>query len=340
MTIATGRHRRLDVLSTCYRVICDAYSNHTPDVAHRMLEKNIMRFGTTLDMTLYIDGFQAVEKSDTSAVREQIRQKALERTSTALDTFESRLNSDQRIRKRHFTDVRAGLASSFHWSLESRLLFVRYMESRGWRVKFVETEADVAIAREATPQDVIISADSDMLGYMTIHTLWRPVSDGVILQYSLATLLLTLGLSRAQLTALAIVSRNDYNRNIHSLGPVTNSSIVKSIDQAGNDQKDLFCIVLTSFSYQVLILLNILRCSIDPRVIVGRYLLNKQVISKNTSSEDFALSIRVFVDMTQTRAGFKADTQVVYKQLQVRFKELCSRHENAKRIRNNKILAG
>lgn len=180
-TIATDKHRRLDVLSTCYRVICNAYSNHTPDVAHKLLEKDITRFGTTLDMTIYIDGFQVVEKSGTSAVREQTRLKALERTSTAINTFESRLNSDQWIRKQHFTDIRAGLASSFHWSLESRPLFVCYMESRGWMVKFVETEADVAIAKEATPQDIIISADSDMFG---LHDDPHPLATSVRWRHS------------------------------------------------------------------------------------------------------------------------------------------------------------
>jgi len=207
------------------------------------------------------------------------------------------------------------------------------MESRDSMVKFVETEADLAITKEATPQDIIISADSDMLGYTTIQTLWRPASCSVILEYSRAVLLSTLGLSRAQLTALAVVSRNDYNRNIPSLGPATNSSIVKSIDHAGNDRDNLFWIVSASFSCQVLPVLNVLRYSIDPWIIVGRYLSDKRVISKNTTSEDFALSIRVFVDMRQTRAGFQADSQIVYKQLQVRFEELCRRHEHAKRIR-------
>ncbi|KAG9063427.1 hypothetical protein KI688_004310 [Linnemannia hyalina] len=182
-------------------------------MAHWVLEKNIMPFGTVLDMTIYIDGFQTVKSS------------------------------------------------------ESRLLFVRfvrYMESRGWTVKFVKTEADVAaIAKDATPQDMIISADSDMLGYTTIHALWRPVTGGLIL------------------------------------------------DSDGHS-----------------------------RVIVGRYLSDKRVISKNTTSEDFALSTRVFVDMTQTKTGFQADSQVVYQQLQICFKELCSRHERGKRIRKGGRLAG
>ena len=191
-TIATERRRRLDALSTCHIVICDAYSNYAPDVARRMLEKKTMRFGTASEIPINIDEFRAVEKSDTSAAPDQARQRALECTTTARDTFESRLIYDQRIRKQHFTAIRAGLALSFKWFLESRLLFVRYMEERGWIIRFVEAEADVAIARDATPQDVIISSDSYMLGYTTIHTLWRPVSGGVIFEHSLTVLLPTL----------------------------------------------------------------------------------------------------------------------------------------------------
>ncbi|KAK3820508.1 MAG: hypothetical protein J3R72DRAFT_502374 [Linnemannia gamsii] len=57
-----------------------------------MLEKKIMKFGTALDMTIYVDGLQAVKKSETSEARKQTRPRALERTP-ALDSFESRLNS-------------------------------------------------------------------------------------------------------------------------------------------------------------------------------------------------------------------------------------------------------
>ncbi|OAQ24176.1 hypothetical protein K457DRAFT_24319 [Linnemannia elongata AG-77] len=69
--IAPDKHRRLDVLGTCYQVIRNSYSNNPPDVAHRMLEKEVRRYGSSLDMSLYIDGYQAVEKSYTAAERER-----------------------------------------------------------------------------------------------------------------------------------------------------------------------------------------------------------------------------------------------------------------------------
>lgn len=134
-----------------------------------------------------------------------------------------------RIRKRHYTDIRAGLASSFYWSLSCQQHFAEYMRTLGWTVILYDTEADIAIARDAQPGDIIISSDSDMMGYASIHTLWRPDSRNIVLVYYMPNLLKTIGFNRSQLTVLAVVSRNDYQRNIYSLGPATNSSIVKSI---------------------------------------------------------------------------------------------------------------
>ena len=80
-------------------------------------------------------------------------------------------------------------------------------------------------------KDWFISADSDMLAYGP--TLWRPVSKGLVLAYNRAELCLILGFSSAQLTALACVSSNDYNKNVYSLGPSTNFSIIRHIGQSG-----------------------------------------------------------------------------------------------------------
>ena len=170
-------------------------------------------------------------------IRQKQREKAWERTATCLNTMEYRMENKLRLRKRHFADVRSGLSSSFYWSLESRENFAKHMASKGYTLRDVETEADLAIAIDAQPGDIIISADSDMLAYATVQTLWRPVSKGLILSYSIPDLLQTLGVSQSQLTALAIVSHNDYNRNIPTLGPVTSFSIIKSINSEGNNSR-------------------------------------------------------------------------------------------------------
>jgi len=73
-----------------------------------------------------------------------------------------------------------------------------------------------------------------MLAYGSVVTLWRPVSKNVIFEYKVPDHLRTLSFTRAQLTALAVVSQNDYHRNIYSVGPATNFGDTKRIeDTAG-----------------------------------------------------------------------------------------------------------
>ncbi|KAF9904961.1 hypothetical protein EC991_002201 [Linnemannia zychae] len=97
-----------------------------------------------------------------------------------------------------------------------------------------------------------------MMAYASVQTLWRPVSRNVILAYSMSDLLKSVGFSRNQLTALAVVSRNDYEKNIYSLGPVINFSIIKGIGHKA-----------------------------AVRDIVSAYLQDDKVVAKNTQQEAF-----------------------------------------------------
>ncbi|KAF9116080.1 hypothetical protein BGX30_006072, partial [Mortierella sp. GBA39] len=111
-SLTTGT-RRFDVMANCFPVIQRTYSNYNlpQDVAHKILENDIKRSGNPLNMHLYIDGGQAVEKENTTKARDETRHKALDRTEKSIKVFEERLNDNLRVRKRHFTDVKAGLKS-------------------------------------------------------------------------------------------------------------------------------------------------------------------------------------------------------------------------------------
>jgi hypothetical protein len=225
-----NKGRRLfDVLGTCFVDIRSAYTSQPQDVANTILREKIEPYGHKGNMTLFIDGPQAVEKSLTAQTREAKRSKAMEELSKSLDVYESRLDGGLRLRKQHFVAIRTGFSSSFYWSQESRQNFAKYMQELGWTVVICDTEADVRIAREAQINDIVISKDSDMMGYASVKNLWRPVSDNCIPVYKITDVLLTLGISGTQLTALAVVSRNDYQRNIYSLGPAINFSVIKEI---------------------------------------------------------------------------------------------------------------
>lgn len=224
---------RVDVLGSFFLTIRNAYTACSWDVAHGVVERQIEKLGTKKDMVLYIDGQPAQEKGPTIAQRAKRRQKALESTETRLQELETRVNDGLRVRKHHFAGVTKGLRSAYYWTADARRAFADYMLEHGWVVVYCPTEADLAIAKACQPTDIVLSRDSDMLYYASIRTIWRPISKGKILVYDVNEVLATLRLNRVQLTVLGLVSRNDYNRNIPSLGSATNYTIVKELEGLG-----------------------------------------------------------------------------------------------------------
>ena len=129
------------------------------------------------------------------------------------------------------------------------------MTTRGWTVLIYTTEADLSIAQSIQVDDIVISKDSDMLAYGSVVTLWHPVSKNVILEYKVSGLLRTLSFTPDQLAALAVVSRNDYHRNMYSLGLASNFGIIKKI---GHREGDF--LMVASFLLCALPLQKILKC--------------------------------------------------------------------------------
>ncbi|KAF9335429.1 hypothetical protein BG006_000067 [Podila minutissima] len=200
----------------------------------------------------------------------EIRNKAEAQCEKSLIELKHRIDNNIKPCKQHFTNVKTNLATTFYWTLTMHKAFIHYMQEASWKVQMCETEADLAIAQDCEPDDIVISADSDMLVYSTISTLWHPVSRSIFLVYELEDVRHTLSFTKAQLTALAVISKNDYGKNIYSLGPTTNYSIIKSIQGKGT------------------------------RDTIAEYLCNPQVMSKNKEAKTFELAIHVFVDMKQT----------------------------------------
>ena len=229
MPLAMGNRKGLvDVLSF-YGVINEAYSRHTPEKSHLILEEHIMRFGSKENLVLYIDGGPSLEKKETGRIRSEARAKAAVKCSDNIGQLEDTIKYNRKPRKRHFSDINASLGLAFYWSTQDRQSFISYMQQAGWTLRICETEADVAIAVDCLSDDVVISGDSDLLGYDSVSTVWRPISRYLVLEYKLTEVCRQLELTRGQLTTVAVVSANDYNRNIYSLGPATNYSIVKGL---------------------------------------------------------------------------------------------------------------
>ncbi|KAF9110803.1 hypothetical protein BGW39_004575, partial [Mortierella sp. 14UC] len=145
--------------------------------------------------------------------------------------MEVRVGGRRRVQKRDFNKLYKNIRAAFYWSLESRYSLAEYLRNNGWRAFTCLSEADTAIAFECQPNDIVVSGDSDMVTYDTVQTVWRPLSRGRLLVYKLAEVLGHLGVSRAKLTALGIVSKNDYTSNLARLGVITNHKIVRSLEE-------------------------------------------------------------------------------------------------------------
>ncbi|KAI8345226.1 hypothetical protein B0O80DRAFT_474871 [Mortierella sp. GBAus27b] len=176
---------RVDVSSVHYSTIRYLYTNPTDiNEAHTKLEYWMSKYGDKENTRFYVDGEVALEKSRTHIDRQQRRQVALAKADTGISDLESRL--------RHISTVYKNLRDGFHWSIEHRTSFVDFMK----------------------PEDAVVSCDSDMLFYKTIPKVWRPVGSFKsrrFVPYEKTSLLQALGLSSTQLTALGILSGNDYD---------------------------------------------------------------------------------------------------------------------------------
>ncbi|KAF9944380.1 hypothetical protein BGZ72_002451, partial [Mortierella alpina] len=172
------------------------------------------------------------------------------------------------------------------------------MRQEGWTVVESPFEADVAIASDCTPSDIVVSIDSDYFAYRSVTTILRPFR-GKFLKYDVSQVAAHLGLSRDQLTALCIVSKNDYTCNITKLGPETNLKLISK-----------------------------LRVD-DPSAIVDEYLGDKCVRRKNTSNESFAASVRVFVRLEQS-----AVSDLAHRDNQQSFRDLLRELEAVKQEYN------
>ncbi|KAF9276713.1 hypothetical protein BGZ68_009835 [Mortierella alpina] len=218
---------RVDILGSLFMTIRSAYSSRTLSEAHCIVEQEIQKLGDKAVLVLYLDGGPSEEKRETQVLREDRRKEALSQANIHLEELDRRVTGKLKVRKHHFKSVSKNLSSAYAWSMEARQAFAEYMRSRQWNVVTCETEADVKIAMDCRAGDVVVSRDSDMLIYSNITTIWRPISKDRVLVYKLDTVLATLKLNRTQLTVLGIVSKNDYGRNIYSLGSATNYAIIK-----------------------------------------------------------------------------------------------------------------
>ncbi|KAF9280673.1 hypothetical protein BGZ68_007096, partial [Mortierella alpina] len=301
--LPVGATLRLDVLSF-FNKIRWIYTRYKDDKvkAHSILFEHLKQFGDPAHTVYYVDGYPAIEKEATHRVREEKRNDALKTAKAALDKFKERVSDARPPTKELFKKADKGLRGGFKWSIQDRRDFVEFLQGQDHDARFCETEADIAIAADCRPVDIVVSQDSDFFAYESVKVLWRPVGkkhEVKILEYNKAAVLEKVDLSHTKLTALACVSCNDYNKNIRSLGIATNYKIIKDLPDGAVPW------------------------------LLQAYLQSPLVIWSNEDDIDFTGSLLVFTTMTQVVAQSEAPPMDPVA-LPMSFEVLCQQYESVK----------
>lgn len=301
---------RIDILSCFYSTIQRIYtSTHDQHICNIKFEQHLISYGVPKNSYLYFDGPSPDEKHATLKTREAKRDLALQKAQACISDMEARVSSQRKVRKRDFNKLFKNIRAAFYWSQESRSSLAHHLTNNGWNAVVCPSEADIAIAADCQPKDIVISGDSDMLIYDTVETVWRPLSRGRFLVYELAEVMVHLSISRAQLTTLGIVSKNDYSSNLTRLGISTNYKIVKSLEKTEtgncnllfNLQRFLWKPLYTNPCWPVYSLFSLFLHDVaDVQKLIQQYLVHSDVVCKNPSATHFQAATNVFVHRTFT----------------------------------------
>ncbi|KAF9327631.1 hypothetical protein BGZ91_001374 [Linnemannia elongata] len=93
-------------------------------------------------------------------------------------------------RKPTFKKLEKKLRDAFYFGQDSRMVLATYLRGQGWSLPDTASEADVTIARDFMPGDIVLSQDSDMAAYVNVETIWRPLPRRRFLKYDMAVVTL------------------------------------------------------------------------------------------------------------------------------------------------------
>ena len=168
-----GPLRRIDVLGCHFTTIRRAYSCNDDAKAHLIVEAAISNHAVPFNSVLYLDGQPCEEKKATNVRRQEVRDKAVKQVEIDIPRLEDRVSTKQKMRKQVYFSAKKNIEKAFTWSPASKLGLFIFLRLRGWVVTLCDTEADLTIACQSRPGDIIISRDSDLLFYKNVESLWR-----------------------------------------------------------------------------------------------------------------------------------------------------------------------
>ncbi|KAF9367582.1 hypothetical protein CPB97_005556, partial [Podila verticillata] len=130
------------------------------------------KFSSRNNIILYIDGQPAAEKDTTSTERWKMRYDKLKKAAELIQLFEKAVKNELSWPGKQKDQLfRSNLQGCWYMSSQKRKSLGDYLQEQGWKVQHADFEADVAIAKDCKPNDIVVSTDSDMLAYDSIKDL-------------------------------------------------------------------------------------------------------------------------------------------------------------------------
>ena len=193
-----------------------------------------LRFTDKAKVEIYIDGGRTKEKEKTTKARLATAKRQLVAAEAIVSDIESKADGGETATSATHRRCSRYLLQSFILTAEHRRALTHGLKSRGWNAVMAKGEADLAIRarceelKQQNNQFAVVTSDSDLLAHQAVPMIYRPFRRG-FRQYDVDQCAVDLGLSRRQLTALAIVSRNDYSSGPFCLDIGINIEIIKEL---------------------------------------------------------------------------------------------------------------
>ena len=249
----------VDVGSIMYTMLQNRTLWSTSGSAFAAIDQTLLRmFHSRDNIELVFDGESPAEKDPTTLKRKESRNQQRVKASELLDKLEMTVNTTGCWAGKGKTrSFRMALQRAWYLSVSGREALSEYLKDQGWHSRVADFEADVELPQMCQPMDVVVTKDSDLAAYLSVNTIARPARQGFLI-YDIDKACSVLGLpSRIQLQALAIVSGNDYGRNIYGLGLATNAAIIKALPSNTSGMLLIFMLhSANSWSYLLLSVLT------------------------------------------------------------------------------------
>ncbi|KAF9189781.1 hypothetical protein BGZ49_003773, partial [Haplosporangium sp. Z 27] len=209
--------------------------------AYEAIDKMLYsRFASRDNVVIFIDGQRTEEKKKTAQVRLTRSRTQLLRAKKIIDEMKANAKIGKAISSAKHKRYSRYLSQSVMLTNNDCTNLFNGLKKRGWDVVLGPGEADLAIRKRSsklTRPFAVVTGDSDLLAHCSVPVIYRP-SRGEFYEYDVDECAKALGISRLQLTALAIVSKNDYTNNPFHFGVATNLEIIKDMNPASIDTID------------------------------------------------------------------------------------------------------